>query len=93
MQAFYLTFFLLLGLLGFGSAAPAVANGPSVKLEINCSPSDPDCTCPTTDPGCPSADDYIDPSNPIPGYMVVYCSGHKVDEDARIKTMARMMDW
>lgn len=49
--------------------------------------------CPSTDPECPSDDDYVDPKHPIPDYLQVHCSGKQVDEDSRIKTMARMMDW
>lgn len=82
MQAFYLTFFLLLSLLGFGCAAPAAAAND-----------DPQPDCPSSDPDCPGPGDYIDPKHPIPDYMRVECSGHQVDEEARIKTMARMMDW
>jgi hypothetical protein len=78
MQAFYLTLFLLLSLLGFGSAG-----------NPNCAPEVPDCII-SDDPDSP---DYADFVNPLPDTMTVICTGHKVDDEARIKTMARMMDW
>lgn len=79
MKAFYLAF-LLLAFLGLGCAAPAVAD-------------DSDDTCPVSDDECPGPDDYIDSNHPLPDYMLVVCTGQQVDEEARIKTMARMMDW
>ncbi|KAH8774611.1 hypothetical protein F5883DRAFT_519283 [Diaporthe sp. PMI_573] len=78
MQAFYLKLFLLLSLLGFGSAG-----------NPNCAPEVPDCII-SDDPDSPNYADFV---KPLPDTMTVICTGHKVDDEARIKTMARMMDW
>lgn len=78
MQAFYLTFFLLLSLLGFG-----FAGNPA------CASDNPDCII-SDDPDDPY---YADFDKPLPSTMVVICTGSQVAEDSRIKTMAKMMDW
>lgn len=78
MQTFHFTLFLLLSLMGFGSAG-----------NPNCAPEYPNCVI-SDDPDSP---DYADFDKPLPKTMVVICTGDQVAEDSRIKTMARMMDW
>lgn len=64
MLPFYMAFFMLHVLLGFGSPVNP--------------PADPDDG---------------DPDEPLPQTMATICTGKQVDNEARIKTMARMMDW
>lgn len=77
MLPFHLAFMLHF-LLGFGS-----------PVNPNCAPKAGDCAISVG----PTNPDDGDPDEPLPQTMATICTGKWVDNEARIKTMARMMDW